>query len=395
MKKRGVCIGGYAGCGNYGDDAILEAMIARLTERGVPRDSVTALTGRPRRDRRRFGVRCEDRMNPAAVFRALRQAELFVCGGGSLLQNRTGNRSLGYYLALLRLAKRLGCRVAYFGGVGPVGGERARRRTAETLNQCEQILLRDEDSANLLQKIGVSGVPVRVGADPAFLLPPPPPMRVAFLQRALLGNDPRPYFCVCMRGDSRGSLQTNPLQSADARSALRAAVSRVAALGYFPVFVVADRKKDGFCLHGTQIFPEKAVFYPRDVSELTAVLSAARFTVSCRLHPLILSVAASVPCLGIAENVPDGDSGDNPDGGRSVGRSNGRADPDPAADPKIASFCRAAGVPLLPPDASADDLFAAAVSLSSRPRPDPAPFRKKAEKDLAILCEMLYNEREP
>lgn len=351
---KNICIGGYAGCGNYGDDAILQAIIEGLTQNGVPRKNITALTGKPKWDARRFGVRCAGRMNPAAVLRALRRADVFVCGGGTLMQNRTGERSLSYYLGLLRLARACGCKTICYGGAGPLEGAFARRRAAEELNRCDLILMRDEASAHLLCEIGVSEAKIRVGADPAFLLPDPPPARAAFLRKLLTGAQNVPLFCVCPNGTPKES----------ATPAWLSAFGRTASPPT-PVFLAFDRKKDAFRIDALQILGGGTPYVPRDVSELLALVSAARFVVSARLHPLIFAVRAGVPCLGISDG-----------------------------DPKLPAFCRAANVPYLPASASASDVRDAAASLSALPRPCPAAFRKNAEKDLAILSKIVYNKGE-
>ena len=356
VTKR-ICIGGYAGCGNYGDDAILQAIIEGLTQNGVPRKNISALTGNPKRDARRFGVWCAGRMNPAAVLRALRRADVFVCGGGTLMQNRTGARSLAYYLGLLRLARACGCETVCYGGAGPLEGERARRRTAAELNRCDLILMRDEASAHLLCEIGVSEAKIRTGADPAFLLPDPPPARAAFLRKSLTGAQNLPFFCVCPNGAPKES----------AKSATPAWFSAFAgtAPSLTPVFLAFDRKKDVFRIDALQISSSGTPYAPRDVSELLALVSAARFVVSARLHPLIFAVRAGVPCLGISDG-----------------------------DPKLPAFCRAANVPYLPATASASAVRSAVASLSALPHPCPDAFRKNAEKDLAILSQIVYNKRE-
>ena len=361
-----ICIGGYAGCGNLGDDAILQGMIEALERNGVPRRDVTALTGRPKRDEKRFGVRCVGRMNPAAILRALRGADVFVSGGGTLLQNRTGDRSLAYYLALLRLARTCGCRTVCLGGAGPLNGRDARRRVADELNRCAAVLMRDTVSLDLLREIGVSGGHgandprplLRAGSDPAFLLPTPPSGRAAFLRKTLTGTTGVPFFCVF--AGNRAARTSDPLLSAVAR----------AAHGMTPVFLASDRKKDVFYAHAAQISVGGAAFVPRDVSELSALVSSARFVVSRRLHPLILSVRFSVPCLGIGSLNDD-------------------------ADPKLLAFCRSARVPFLPPDVDADAILSAILSLPSLPPPVPDPFRENAEKDLSILAKIMYNKDDP
>ncbi len=84
-----IVVSGYYGFGNAGDEAILEAML-RDVRALAPAVRVVVLSGDPADTSARFGVEAVPRMNPGAVMRALRGADLFLSGGGSLLQDATG-----------------------------------------------------------------------------------------------------------------------------------------------------------------------------------------------------------------------------------------------------------------------------------------------------------------
>lgn len=348
-----ICIGGYAGCGNLGDDAILTALIGGLLRHGAGREKITVLSGDPRLDRRRFRVRCRYRKNLFSVLGAFIGSDLFVCGGGSLLQNRTGTLSLLYYLFLLALARRCGCRTVCLGGIGPIRGPFFRRLTGHVLTQVDLLLLRDPLSAAFASALGVPDACVRVGADPAFLLPLPPPGRGVFLRRSLLPSGGTPYCCLSLRaGPEPGGTDL-----------LLAAVARCAVL---PILLVADRDRDAE--HAARIGAKAGLrsVIPRDSSELLAWVSGARFVISQRLHPLILSVRASVPCVGI------GDGSD---------------------DRKLPAFCAQARLPCLPPDAGEEDLLAAiGAAIGSRRRALP-DLRRRAEADCRAICALASGER--
>ena len=81
LHRKTVVIGGYFGCGNLGDDAILQAFI-EYTRTHYPDIRVWALTKKPSRDARRFGVRCFNRKNPFSLICAFLSADAFLCGGG-------------------------------------------------------------------------------------------------------------------------------------------------------------------------------------------------------------------------------------------------------------------------------------------------------------------------
>ena len=349
-KKRPpiLCIGGYAGCGNLGDDALLAGLLEGLWRRGIAPGSVILLSGRPRCDARRFGVKCVGRKNPVAILLALLRADVFLSGGGTLLQNRTGRRSLFYYLSLLRLARFCGCRTVVLGGIGPLSGAGARRAVKKELAWCAALLLRDRTSAALARELGVPPARVTVGADPAFLLPDPPPLRAAFLISRLVGDLQKPFLCVFPCGG---------VPVAGLAAALRRSFP-----GFFPLFLLCDPARDAAPARRLQRLFGGVVYAPRDAGEVLALVSAAPPVLSCRLHPLILSVRAGARCLCFS-----------------------------GGDPKLSAFCQSAGIPCFPAGVGSV-ILPSAASFFALPAPDPSDFCRKAAKDLAILCKMVYNK---
>src|SRR5207247_740740 len=68
------------------------------------------------------------RARPHDVLAALRRCDLFISGGGSLLQDVTSLNSLLFYLMQIRLARMLRRRVMiYAQGIGPLLRPAARR----------------------------------------------------------------------------------------------------------------------------------------------------------------------------------------------------------------------------------------------------------------------------
>ena len=117
-----VGVAGYYGFRNAGDEAILEAIARELQARG---HEVVALSGDPKRTREDHGLRAYHRLNPLALLRA----DLWLLGGGGLLQDATSALSLTYYLSVLRLARLFRKRVVVFNqSLGPLSpwGERGR-----------------------------------------------------------------------------------------------------------------------------------------------------------------------------------------------------------------------------------------------------------------------------
>ena len=98
------------------------------------------------------------------------------------MQNLTSERSLSYYLALLKTANRRGIpSVMFSGGVGPLRGTGASRRVAKELERAAYVSVRDGRSAGYLAGLGIPEDRIHQGADPAFLLAPADPDRIAVL----------------------------------------------------------------------------------------------------------------------------------------------------------------------------------------------------------------------
>ncbi len=190
-------VSGYYGFGNLGDEAILEALLSSLRSRS-PELEVVVLSGRPRETERLHRVRAVHRSHLPSIVREMRRADLFLSGGGSLLQDVTSLRSLFYYLGLIRLARLLGCPVAlYAQGIGPLRRSLSRLLVARVLGGVDLITVRDEESAELLGELGV-GERVVVTADASLALVPAPREKVVpHLER--LESAPRPWIGVGLR----------------------------------------------------------------------------------------------------------------------------------------------------------------------------------------------------
>jgi len=167
-----IAVSGYYGFNNPGDEAILLALVSTLKTL-APGVEITVFSHRPRETRQTYGVKAVNRWNPFSVLWAIWRSDLLLSGGGGLLQDVTGVRSIFYYLGIVLLAKILGRPVIYYAqGVGPVRTRIGRWLTRVISNKVELITVRDEASREDFLKMGVTRPPVVVTADPVLALNP-------------------------------------------------------------------------------------------------------------------------------------------------------------------------------------------------------------------------------
>ena len=170
MNKK-IVLSGYFGFDNLGDEAILYSMVKGIG--AIPDVEIVALSSNPEKTAAKFNIKAVDRMKMSAVLREIRNCDLFISGGGSLLQDVTSKRSLIYYLTLLKIAKFFKKKVMiYSQGIGPVNDAKNRAHLTKVFKKLDEINVRDNESKQELIDMGVKNK-VSVTADTVFLLDQP------------------------------------------------------------------------------------------------------------------------------------------------------------------------------------------------------------------------------
>ena len=350
-KRDGVLICGAYGKGNAGDDAILLAMVHALRQ-WDPDLPIYATSRSPAQTARDARVGSFYTFHPWKVRQRMPHTALYLSGGGSLIQDATSSRSLWYYLQSIRAAKRHGNAVMMYGcGIGPVTRKNNRRRAAKTITRfVDRITLRDPASLQELQELGVSGVPVRVTADMAFLVPSAPAERVAAFCEA---NSQRPFsvesrLLILAPRPWAGSRAHAPAFAA-------AAVHAQRNYGLLPVLLAMEPGKDlQICTEIAAIAEESGlrcpvVSAPEDAALVVGLIRQADAVLGMRLHSLIFAAAQGTPFAGVSY------------------------------DPKVAGFVDYIGQGLCCPleEADPDRLCDMVDSLCLR---DPSDFRDAAQR---------------
>lgn len=144
-----VLISGYIGFQNFGDDIIFEQLVKYLKSKNA---YITAFSSNPKQTAMNYGVFSVQYNNFKEVIKQISKCDILFSGGGSLLQNRTSNRSLLYYLLIIFLAKLFGKKVVIFAqGIEGIKGFWQEAVTKFLLKKCNLITVRDKISQTVLR----------------------------------------------------------------------------------------------------------------------------------------------------------------------------------------------------------------------------------------------------
>ncbi|MEB3102488.1 polysaccharide pyruvyl transferase CsaB [Ferviditalea candida] len=167
-----IVISGYYGFGNSGDEAVLQSILTSLQEEseqaGIKLEPVV-LSADPEWTSRIYGVESVHRMKLQDVISAIRGSEGLISGGGSLLQDVTGWKTIPYYLGIIRLAQGFGKPVfIYSQGIGPVNRPIFHPWIRRIYSRCRYLSVRDQESASLLEHMGLDRAKIEVVPDPVM-----------------------------------------------------------------------------------------------------------------------------------------------------------------------------------------------------------------------------------
>ncbi len=293
-KNTDILISGYYGFGNTGDESLLYAIVSALRER-EPDIGITVLSASPKLTKKHFNVNSINRINYFAISREMRRASLLISGGGSLLQNATSRKSLAYYLWILRLAKRRGLKIMlYSNGIGPITGERDRKKAAAAVLDADIVTLREPASLSELNDMGVQSDRITLSADPAISLEKCEEARTEYLL-ANLGLNGKKLLAVSLREHS--SLDTESFIKETA-AAIDSFCERHALT---PLLIPMQEKRDlEICRSVAERCNGAITLPPLSAKELIGLLGRCEFVVGMRLHLLIYALCAGVGVAGIS-----------------------------------------------------------------------------------------------
>jgi polysaccharide pyruvyl transferase CsaB len=295
---------GYYGKGNGGDEALLVSMLEMLPPQVKP----LVLSAEPRATSKSYGVKSYDRMNSGSVVRALKESQILILGGGSLIQDATSMRNSIYYGGLMGLARQFGLQtMAIAQGIGPVNQPLTRWIAKRAFGDCTALSVRDPASAALLETWGISCI---MAPDPVWSLAATPVPAIAQLHS--------PKIAVTLR--------SHPKLTPERLAVLTAAlVDLQAVTGSHILLVPFQPTTDLEIARQIQadLTDNSQIITLTDPKQLKGVFQGVDLAIGMRYHSLIMAAAEGCKCWAISYdpkvsklmteiNIPGWEIGDTP-----------------------------------------------------------------------------------
>jgi polysaccharide pyruvyl transferase CsaB len=272
---------GYYGKGNGGDEALLVSMLEMLPPHVKP----LVLSAEPRATSKNYGVKSYDRMNSGSVVRALKESQVLILGGGSLIQDATSMRNSIYYGGLIGLARQFGLQtIAIAQGIGPVDKPLTRWIAKRAFSNCTALSVRDPASAALLESWGLSCI---IAPDPVWSLTATPVPEIASI--------PSPKIAVTLRSHPK-------LTTARLAALTTALVDLQAATGSHILLVPFQPTTDMDIARQIRadLTDNSQIFTPTDPKQLKGLFQGVDLAIGMRLHSLIMAAAEGCKCWAIS-----------------------------------------------------------------------------------------------
>lgn len=289
MKK--IFLFGYYGFQNTGDEAILEAII-KLIKKTTPSVGLTVLSYKAKETMEKYHVDAVSRNSFKDVVKAIRDSDVVISGGGSILQDVTSSRSLLYYSAIILLAKKMGKKVMFYGnGFGPITRYLNKKLVKHIINQVDVITVRDYQSKEYMQSLGIKRE-ITVTADIAFALEiGDEENQNIFLQEKM--DVTKKWVGISVR-DWKGEKHFKEVIAKTADYLM----SRNYGVVFIPMQFPSDVNTSKEIANMMQKVPKilEKQYNPR---EMIGMISNLDFLLGMRLHSLIFAAIAEVPMIGL------------------------------------------------------------------------------------------------
>ncbi|QLG38175.1 MULTISPECIES: polysaccharide pyruvyl transferase CsaB [unclassified Paenibacillus] len=303
-------ISGYYGFHNSGDEAVLKSILTALEEESH-RSNVTiepiVLSGDPEWTTSMYGVRSVHRMKLKEVREAIKESDGLISGGGSLLQDATGLKSIPYYLGVIKLAQWLKKPTfIYAQGIGPVNRKMFNPMIRSVFKACKYVSVRDEQSAEYLRGLGLQWNQIHVVPDPVMGLPLPEAQAEEVSSVTLNAQGASVHTKLPVIGVSVRFWESDRKELTAIAAGLKKLCSKKAVhLRFMPFHLPIDEQASRFVMEMLGDLGNKGseVSITKDLTDPQLMLqevSNCDVVIGMRLHSLIYAASQYVPPVGIS-----------------------------------------------------------------------------------------------
>ncbi|TWT07011.1 polysaccharide pyruvyl transferase CsaB [Planococcus sp. CPCC 101016] len=284
-----VVLSGYYGFDNVGDEAILYAIIHSLREY-YPGIEIYVLSNKPEKTAETYRVKAINRWSLKEVRAAIKSSDGLISGGGSLLQDETGRKSIPYYAGVMKIAQQLKKPVfVYAQGMGPINSKVNQMIVKHVLNAVTLLTVRDQQSKQLLEKIGVRSQ-IDLVPDPVMGLDASD-FHSSWLQQQNFQNK---VISVSVRDWANDVYAFHEIA---------AGLDQLVNKGYEIVFVPMHGKHDFKTSQQVEeMMKTKAYVAPHDstIQEKMAIIKESDVLFGMRLHALIFAAVGYTPFVALS-----------------------------------------------------------------------------------------------
>lgn len=284
-----VVLSGYYGFDNVGDEAILFSIINAL-KKWEANIEITVLSNNPEVTKKTYGVQAVNRWKMKEVINAIKSSDGLISGGGSLLQDQTGIKSIPYYSGIMQIAKWHKKPVfVYAQGMGPINRSISKLIVKNTLNKVDKITVRDNDSKILLENIGIKKA-ISIVPDPVIGLD-----GSKFVSKWLEENSlDHQYIAVSVR-----DWPSNIDYKQKIATSLDLLVQNGEKILFVPMHGEHDAKTSREL---AQMMKEQSIIAPANLSieEKITIIGHSKLLLGMRLHSLIFSSIYYTPFIAIS-----------------------------------------------------------------------------------------------
>lgn len=277
---------GYYGMGNAGDEALLMTLLQMLPESVEP----IVLSGNPQATKKQYGVTSYYRKSTLALLRVLQQSDVFIWGGGSLMQDSTSIASPIYYASMMALAQQRGLKtIAWAQGIGPLNKSLTRWLTKQVLLGCNAISVRDRASAELLNSWQIDSV---IAPDPVWALASKPAVGLKYSSD--LDKDLDKVAII---------LRSHPLLTEARLQTLIEAIQDFQLKSNCFILLIPFQPAQDEAISqkiAAQLKQNYHVLLIRDPQELKGLFKEVKMAIGMRLHSLIMAAAEGCNCFALS-----------------------------------------------------------------------------------------------